>query len=230
MRQRATDERPAGEAGPEVRGVRLEVEGTSPPLPLIPCPVPAANGFTLLEILIVMFLLAGVLLLVIPKIVVGEDLPSTGRKFISALRALQGLAATGQKPVKLYVDLDQGTYWAMVVEGKEEKLPIDASWLTPRILPEAIRFTEVSVGQTKRVSGRIDFSFYPNGRIDPVTIHFSDGSNNLFALAVDSLTGAIRTSDERIEPPRNRTIPDRVKTLLQATVQGGAAPPLGGKL
>lgn len=185
------------------------------------------HGFTILEMLIVLFLLAGVLVIVIPRIVIGEDLSSTGRKFIGALRTLQGLAATSQKPVKLYMDLDQGTYWAVVVEGKEEKRPLDASWAAPRLLPESIHFTEVSVGQNKRLSGRADFSLFPNGRIDPVTVHFTDGSNNLLALAVDSFTGAIRTSDERIEPPRNQAIPDRVKTLLQATVQGGAASPLG---
>jgi Tfp pilus assembly protein FimT len=193
---------------------------------LKPLAVSSSVGFTILEMLIVLFLLAGVLVIVIPRIVIGEDLSSTGRKFISAFRTLQGMAATGQKPVKLYVDLDQGTYWAMVVEGKEEKLPLDVSWKTPRSLPESIRFTEVSVGQTRRVSGRVDFSFYPNGRIDQVTVYFSDGSNNLLALAVDSFTGAIRTSGERIEPIRNQTIPDRVKTLLQATGQGGAASPL----
>ena len=189
----------------------------------------SSRGFTLLEMLIVLFLLAGISVIVIPRIVIGEDLSSTGRKFIGVLRTLQGLAATSQKPVKLYLDLDQGIYWAMVVEGKEEKLPLDASWTTPRSLPESIRFSEVSTRQTKRLSGRVDFSFYPNGRIDPVTIHFTDGSNNLLALAVDSFTGAIRTSDERIEPPRYQTIPDRVKTLLQATVQGDAGSPLGLK-
>ncbi len=189
----------------------------------------AQQGFTLLELLIVLFLLAGVVAIVIPRIIISEDLSSTGRKFISAFRTLQGFAATSQKPVKLYMDLDQGTYWAMVVEGKKEKLPLDASWTTPRSLPESIRFMEVSIGQTTRMSGRVDFSFYPNGRIDQLTVYFSDGSNNLLALTVDSFTGAIRTSDERIERPGKKTIPSRVKTLLQATVQGGTASPLGHK-
>jgi hypothetical protein len=170
--------------------------------------------------LIVLFLLAGVLVIVIPRLVIGEDLSSTGRTFINGLRTLQGLAATKQKPVKLYVNLDKGTYWGMMVEGKEEKPPIDAGWATPRSLPESIRFAELSVGQVKRESGLVDVSFYPNGRIDPVTVLFTDGNNNRLALAVDSLTGAIRTSDERIEPPRNQRIPDRVRPLLQAAAQG----------
>ncbi|MGQ0666223.1 MAG: pilus assembly FimT family protein [Nitrospiraceae bacterium] len=184
------------------------------------------HGFTLLEMLIVLFLLAGVLVIVLPRIVIGEDLSSTGRKFISELRTLQGWATTGQQPVKLYLDLDRGTYWATMVKGKEEKPPLDAGWATPRSLPESIRFAELSLGQVKREFGRVDVSFYPNGRIDPITVLFIDRNNNLLALAVDSLTGAIRTSDERIGLPQKRRIPDRVKTLLQAAVQGGAGAPI----
>lgn len=179
-------------------------------------PLRSSEGFTLIEMLIVLFLLAGILVIVLPRVVIGEDLSSTGRKFIGTLRTLQGLASTGQKPVKLYLDLDQGTYWVKVVDGKEEKLPLDAAWATPRSLPEAIRFAEVSVGQAKRTYGRIDLSFFPNGRIDQLTVLFTDRKNNLLALAVDPFTGAIRTSEERIEPIRNRPIPDRVRTLLRA--------------
>lgn len=197
------------------------------PLPLTAHPSPSSAGFTLLEMLIVLFLLAGVAVLVLPRIAMGPDLNSTGRKFIGELRTLQGWAATRQKPVKLYLDLDQGTYWAMLVEGKEEKPPHDAGWVRPRSLPESIRFAEFSMGQIRRENGRMDVSFYPSGRIDPMMVLFADGSNNRLALAVDSLTGAIRTSDERIVPPLNRRIPDRVRTLLQAAAQGNAAAPIG---
>jgi hypothetical protein len=179
--------------------------------------------------ILVLFLLAGVLALVVPRIVVGEDVRATGRTFIGAIRSLQGLAATGQKPVKLYVDLDQGTYWALMVEGREEKPPLDASWATPRTFPEGVRLTDVLVGQTKRVSGRIELVLYPNGHMDPAIFHFSDAANMVLAVAIESFTGAIRTSDERIEPTRNQTIPDRVKALLQPAPQAGPLAPSGVK-
>jgi hypothetical protein len=158
-----------------------------------------------------------VLTLIIPRIVIVEDLSSTGRKFIGTLRSLQSMAATTQKPVKLYLDLDRGTYWAMVLDGREEKRPLDATWATPLSLPESIRFTEVSVGPTKRTYGRADLSFFPNGRIDPATVYLADTTNNLLGLAVDPLTGRIRTSDQRFDLTRPRPIPDRVKLLLRET-------------
>jgi hypothetical protein len=182
------------------------------------------SGFTLFEMIIVLFLLGGVLALVVPRIVVGEDLGATGRSFITVLRNLQGMAVTSQKPIKLYLDLDEGSYWVMQIEGKEEKLPLDVTWLTRRSLPESVRFTDVSVGGTKRVSGRMDLLIFPNGRIDPLTIHFKDGNNNILAVAVESVTGAIRTSDERIDPPVNQPIPERIRVLLQPATTGGLTP------
>ena len=187
-------------------------------------------GFTILEMLIVLFLLTVVVVVVLPIISLDEDLSSTGRKLVGVIRTFQGLASTSQQPLKLYLDLDQGTYWMMMMEGKEERLPLDPGWKTPRSLPESIRFTEVSVGQDKHFSGRVDISFFANGRIEPVTMYLMDTKNNLLGLAVDSLTGGIRVSDERLDPPPNRIIPDRVRLLLKPTTQTGAGTPPKGLL
>jgi hypothetical protein len=214
----------------------LRQDGSYPALCLSPTPSPltphtsrftlhdlrSSGGFTILEILIVLFLLTLVVVVVLPRISLGEDLASTGRKLVEVLRTVQGLAATTQKPLKLYLDLDQGTYWMMTMEGKEERLPLDPAWKLPRSLPESIRFTEVSIGQDKRLSGRVDVSFFANGRIEPVTLYLMDAKNNLLGLAVDSLTGGIRISDERLDPPPNRIIPDRVRLLLKPNQQAGA--------
>lgn len=189
-------------------------------------------GFTLLEMLIALFLLGGVLAVVLPRISFEEDLRSTGRKLVGLLRTFQGQAATDQKPLRLHLDLDQGLYWMMVIEGKEERLPLDPAWKTPRTLPESIRLTEVSIGQDKRMGGRASVTFFPNGRIEPVIMYLMDKQNNLLGVAVDSLTGSIRVSDERFDPPPNRFIPDRVKVLLKASAQqaGAGGPARGGPL
>jgi len=207
------------EKAPWQRKASSDVHLPLNPSPLTPHPLPASRGFTILEMLIVLFLLGGILILVVPRIIISEDLSSTGRKFIGTLRMVQRLAETGQKPVKLYLDLDRGTYWAMVVDGQEERRPLDATWVKPRTFPDLIRMTEVSVGQTKLTYGQAELVFHPNGRIDPATLYFSDSSNNLLVLVVDSVTGNIRTLDERPEFIKPWPIPDRVRTLLQSVPQ-----------
>ena len=192
------------------------------PFPLPLHPLRSSMGFTLLEMLIALFLLGGVLAVILPRISFEEDLRSTGRKLVGLLRTFQGQATSDQTPLRLYLDLDQGLYWMMVIEGKEERLPLDPAWKLPRPLPESIRLTEVSIGQDKRMSGRVGVTFFPNGRIEPVTMYLMDNKSNLLGVAVDSLTGTIRVSDERFDPPPNRLIPDRVKVLLKASAQAGA--------
>lgn len=184
--------------------------------------VHSSSGFTLLEMLFALFLLGGVLAVVLPRISFEEDLRSTGRKLVGLLRTFQAQAAIDQTPIRLYLDVDQGLYWMMVIEGKEERLPLDPAWKLPRTLPEGVRVTEISIGQDKRMSGRVGVTFFPNGRIEPVTMYLMDNKSNLLGIAVDSLTGAIRVSDERFDPPPNRFIPDRVKVLLKPSAQAGA--------
>ncbi len=179
----------------------------------------ATSGFTLLEIIIVLFLLVSLLGIVLPRISFEENLGSVGRRIVGTVRSLQSLAMLTQKTVRLYVDLDRGIYWPMVLDGNQEKVPVDATWATPLNLPETIRFSDILVSQGRKESGRADLFFYPTGRIDPVTMHLVDAGNNILAIAIEPVTGAIRMSDERIEPPKPITIPDRVRPLLQTAPQ-----------
>jgi hypothetical protein len=83
-------------------------------------------------------------------------------------------------------------------------------------LSETIRFSDILVTEGKKASGRVDLVFYPTGRIDPATMHLVDPRNSILAIAIEPVTGAIRMSDERIEPPRALKIPDRIRPLLKA--------------
>ena len=175
----------------------------------------ATEGFTILEIILVLFLLVGLLGIVLPRISLEENLGSIGRRMVRTVRSLQSLAMSTQKTVRLYVDMDRGVYWPVILDGNQEKVPTDAAWATPLTLPETIRFSDILVSQGKKESGRVDLFFYPTGRIDPATMHLVNASNNILAIAIEPVTGAIRMSDERIEPPKPLTIPDRVRPLLQ---------------
>jgi type II secretory pathway pseudopilin PulG len=190
-------------------------------LRLTPYPLRASTGFTILEILIVLFLLVGLLGIVLPRISMEENLGSVGRRMVGTVRSLQSLAMSTQKTVRLYVDIDRGVYWPMILDGNQEKAPIDAAWTTPLNLPAAIRFSDILAAQEKKTSGRVDLSFYPTGRIDPATMHLVDSRNNILAIAIEPVTGAIRMSDERIEPPRPLVILERVRPLLKTTAAGG---------
>jgi type II secretory pathway pseudopilin PulG len=174
-----------------------------------------ANGFTLLEIVMVLFLLTGMLSLVIPKLTMGENLGSVGRKWVGSLKTLQDLSMTTQKTVRLYVDIDRGMYWPMVLDGNEEKIPQDPIWAYPLSLPETVRFSDIQVGATRKETGRVDIFFYPNGRIDQATVHLTDSNNNVMGILVEPVTALIRMTDYRIDPPKPIVILERIRPLLQ---------------
>jgi type II secretory pathway pseudopilin PulG len=181
-----------------------------------PLALGSSRGFTILEIIIVLFLLVGLLGIILPKISLDDNLGTVGRRMVGTVRSLQSLAMTTQKTIRLYVDMERGIYWPMVLDGNQEKVPIDPTWATPLKISETIRISDILVAQGKKESGRIDLSFYPTGRIDPATMHLVDRSNNILAIVIEPVTGAIRMSDERIEPLKARIIPDRVRPWLKA--------------
>jgi len=190
-------------------------------LPPERCPTwRSANGFTMLEIALVLFLMVGMLSLVIPRMSIGDSLGSVGRKWVGALKSFQELAMMGQKTVRLYVDIDRGMYWPMVIDGKEEKIPLDPTWAMPITLPETIRFADVQVGVNRRETGRMEIFFYPNGRIDQAIVHLTDVNNHIMGVFVEPVTSMIRITDHRIDPPRPWTIPDRIRPLLQPLTPG----------
>ena len=179
-----------------------------------------SGGFTMLEIALVLFLMVGLLSLVIPRMSIGDNLGTVGRKWVGAMKSFQELAMMGQKTVRLYVDIDRGMYWPMVLDGKEEKIPLDPTWAVPIALPDTIRFADVQVGTTRRETGRMDIFFYPNGRIDQAIVHLTDVNNHIMGVFIEPVTSIIRITDQRIDTPRPWTMPDRIRPLLQPITPG----------
>jgi type II secretory pathway pseudopilin PulG len=206
----------AGEKGMSLRSNNLETRAPHP----TPHTIESSRGFTILEIILVLFLLVGLLGIILPRISLEENLGSVGRHMVGTVRSLQSLAMSTQKTVHLYVDMDRGVYWPMILDGSQEKLPTDPTWATPLKLPDTIRFSDILVSQGRKESGRVDLFFYPTGRIDPATMHLMDTNSAILAIAIEPVTGAIRMSDERIEPPKALTIPDRVRPLLKTATAG----------
>ena len=230
----APDESRSSALGPEPCNSSLNIHNSTfaaggTTLRFTPQALRSSHGFTILEILIVLFLLAGLLGIILPRISLEENLGSVGRRMVGTVRSLQSLAMGTQQTLRLFIDIDRGVYWLMILDGNQEKAPIDnPTWATPLHLPDAIRFSDIVIARIKKSSGRVDLSFYPTGRIDSATMHLVDAHQNLLAIAIEPVTGAIRMSDERIEPPL--PIPlillDRVKPLLKMTetVQGSPQP------
>src|SRR6476660_6886716 len=74
----------------------------------------SSRGFTILEIILVLFLLVGLLGIILPRISLEENLGSVGRQMVGTVRSLPSLAMSTQKTIHLYMDMDRGVYWPMI--------------------------------------------------------------------------------------------------------------------
>ncbi|MEP6600558.1 MAG: prepilin-type N-terminal cleavage/methylation domain-containing protein [Nitrospirota bacterium] len=172
-------------------------------------------GFTLIEIIVTMALLGLVLAVALPRVGVVSTMPSSSRHMIGTIQSLFTAAASSKKTYRLYFDLDQQAYWAMVLTTDGDRLPTDPSLARRESLPSGIRFRDVSTFQHgKTTSGKVFVQFFPGGRMEPAVIHLSDRNESAMTLWTNPLTGAVQTADGLLEP-QNPPIPEGYYAFFQ---------------
>ena len=145
----------------------------------LPHTLRSSGGFTILEIIIVLFLLVGLLGIILPRISLEENLGTVGRQMVRTVRSLQSLAMATQKtspPVRRYGQrglLAGDPGWE---SGKDADRPpyLGHAVTTPR---HHSYFRYGGRPGTKRLrSGRS--VLLPDRKIDPATMHLVDTRNN----------------------------------------------------
>ncbi len=189
------------------------------------------SGFTLLELVLALGLLALFFGIVVPRFGWFDNAASASRKLIGMVDTLRTTAPLTQQTWRLYLDLDQGQYWAMVVTPEGEKVPRDARFQDPDVetvprrlaLPSGVRFERTTTAtQGLRQSGQVFLQVLPSGLPEPALIVLSDTDHSLLALHVSPLTGLIRVSDEEVEPVPMPPLPEQIRPLLFPETYGGS--------
>lgn len=153
---------------------------------------PQWNGFTLIELVIVIFVLGLILSFTIPKLgEIGEaNLKQSARHLTGTIRFLRDDAQAKKVVYRLRFDVQGGHYWPEVLTQTSDKT-VEFKRL------QSVMLSEDSLsGQTTfkdvRVAGHPDdpyILFTPDGWVERAAIHLRDGDNKDFTLWVNSLTG-----------------------------------------
>lgn len=184
--------------------------------PLTPYASRASGGFTLIEMLAVLALFGVALAIIVPRFGIGDPLAQTSRQFVGLLHAVKAKAPTTQKSWRLYLDVDQRTFWTTVMEPDGERTPTDAALAERFLLPPAVRFLEVmTLRQGTFQSGQGYLQVLPTGQMEPGVIHLADDGQNVVAIQIRPVTGQIRLWEQRIELKPADPIPERLRPLLQ---------------
>jgi prepilin-type N-terminal cleavage/methylation domain-containing protein len=150
------------------------------------------NGFTLIELAVVVAILAVMITLIAPRLgEIGEaNLKRSARHLTGMIRFLHEESQAKKKIYRLMFDLQDGKYWAEV------------ETITPENAREFRRYTS-SIGGEGSLAGATTFRdikvashpdqpymlFTPDGWVEHALIHLRDGSDRDFTLVVKPLTG-----------------------------------------
>ena len=158
------------------------------------------RGFTLIELIIVVFLISIMLFLYIPKFqeaVMFDSTKRVSRWIIGKVKALKEGSITNYKSYFLHVDLDNNRMWVTNELMSEEEMQNAEQGFE---LPDDIHLVDVEYpGKDKILSGRADIYFYKKGYSDKALIHIEDSGNKQLSFLIEPFLYDVELYEEYVE-------------------------------
>ncbi|MGR9071693.1 MAG: GspH/FimT family pseudopilin [Gammaproteobacteria bacterium] len=144
-----------------------------------------AGGFTLIELILVLFIVVAGMAVIGPSISSGHSsaqLRAAARDMESALRYVRGYALASQREAVFSIDLDENSY---SVDSRERVYPI----------PKEIAITLVTAQTELSGEGKGSIRFYPDGSSTGGRVTLESGELKKI-IDVNWLTGGVESSYE----------------------------------
>ena len=142
------------------------------------------NGFTLIELIVVISLIGLMLFVSLPRLQHNpflDDSNKSARWLIGKIQALKESAIRDQKQYALHIDLDSGRIWETNESMSQEDLENAA--LNSYALPEDVRIMDVEYPAIEKItSGQTEITFYKAGYTDKAFVHMQEGETYLSFL------------------------------------------------
>ena len=147
-----------------------------------------ANGFTLLELVLVLLLMGLIAGLTLPFVVSTLDrikLQSEVRQIASAIQFTRSEAISRKTLFTFNVDINKSQYWLAIPKQEEvtQSKPID----------ETVQIMDYQRADETLTEGTFMILFYPRGNSSGGTIRFKSiddkDEENIYAVTIDPITG-----------------------------------------
>ncbi len=155
------------------------------------------GGFTLLEVLIVMLIMAMVAGIALPRFqaFLGSRLKSDMRALIGTVELAFFLATSQKKPVRINFDISRGQYWLSMLQITDPEQNIGEFvdlHTDKRELSSGVRFVDVFVAHAGKVDrGEAFATCLPQGFCEPTVIHLNDDYGHEYTMRIKPLTGEV---------------------------------------
>jgi len=162
------------------------------------------RGFTLMELLVVIALLALVAAIALPRLTVSNTtaLNRSARQLAAAIRYVQDRSITGKTPHRMQLETGTGTVRITRVQDDGSDEAPGERFLERPVLAEGVTVTDVSTPRGGKVaSGEAVLRFDIAGIAEFTTIHLK-GENNAAMTVMAYPSGKVTVSDGYVEEPQ----------------------------
>lgn len=164
------------------------------------CPVYSDknNGFTLIELIVVISLISLMLFFAIPRFkdsVLSDNTKKVSRWIMAKVLTLKERAVRDQKLYILHVNLDSNRLW-MTNELMSEQELQDAAQNAYE-LPEDVQVLDVEYPYEEIISeGRADIYFYKRGYSDRAMIHVENNDNEQLSFLIEPFLSRVKVYEK----------------------------------
>ena len=159
------------------------------------------NGYTMVELIVVMVLVGMMFMLAIPAVrdsLLNDSLKQAARRLTGATRELRADAVREHVDTLLRINLNENRYWVETADMTVEKRA-DVRQKQSHTLPEDVRIADIQqIGEKKQSEGEAGIKFTKQGYAQPTAIHLVKDERYV-TLMVEPFLSTIRTYDRYVD-------------------------------
>jgi prepilin-type N-terminal cleavage/methylation domain-containing protein len=156
------------------------------------------EGFTLLELTVVIFLAGMLLSITVPVVreaLLHDNLKTASRTLVATITRVRDKSVTEYQDHTLFFDIEKGLYW-YEKEGMD-----DAELLTAKdqakTLPEDVRILDIDQhGSERKADGEQSIRFSRKGYMRYSLIHLGDKGERKFTLVLEPFLGKVKIMED----------------------------------
>ncbi len=168
----------------------ISVAGTSSKRP--------SSGFTLLELVVVLVILAGVAALVAPRLVFLQDmaLRNSSRRVVTLLRYLDERAVATKRYYRLKINLDEKRIAVVQLTPLGEEQQPDDPFLQRNPLSDGVGIIDVTTNRLgKTADGSVSIPYGPGGLGEPFLLHLGAIDKKQFTIQALPVSATVRLAE-----------------------------------
>ena len=190
------------------------------------------RGYTLMELIVVMFILGIVLMVAAPRLtpfLTETRLDTSARQLATFCRYANAQAILTKTYMVLHIDIDTGEYWVTTFSNIQtagpfrksqdlEEIEVTSDLLRRRRLSDTVRFEDVDLSETGYAdSSTVALDFTPVGATEGMLAHLKSESGSQLTVFFDPLTGTPGVLDGYADSVAHQGFGlDKIEALLAA--------------